>query len=68
MSFQDFDQSLKCFLFLQSFFPAMTKIIGTLGSESRSVDIITRCLHAGMSGIIPLKPFTVCDLYSEVNK
>ncbi|XP_004496168.1 pyruvate kinase 1, cytosolic-like [Cicer arietinum] len=32
-----------------SFFPAMTKIIGTLGSESRSVDIITRCLHAGMS-------------------
>lgn len=35
----------------QSFFPAMTKIVGTLGPRSRSVDIISGCLKAGMSGI-----------------
>ncbi|KAG5239613.1 pyruvate kinase, cytosolic isozyme [Salix suchowensis] len=32
-----------------SFFPAMTKIIGTLGPKSRSVEIISNCLKAGMS-------------------
>ncbi|XP_028789696.1 pyruvate kinase 1, cytosolic [Neltuma alba] len=32
-----------------SFFPAMTKIVGTLGQKSRSVDTIARCLDAGMS-------------------
>ncbi|KAH7547796.1 hypothetical protein ACOSP7_032970 [Xanthoceras sorbifolium] len=32
-----------------SFFPAMTKIVGTLGSKSSSVEIISRCLNAGMS-------------------
>ncbi|GAB2276848.1 hypothetical protein Dimus_011560 [Dionaea muscipula] len=32
-----------------SFFPAMTKIVGTLGPKSRSVEIISRCLRAGMS-------------------
>ncbi|CAK9177230.1 unnamed protein product [Ilex paraguariensis] len=32
-----------------SFFPAMTKIVGTLGPRSRSVDVISRCLKAGMS-------------------
>ncbi|KAK7344864.1 hypothetical protein VNO77_15045 [Canavalia gladiata] len=32
-----------------SFFPAMTKIVGTLGPKSRSVDVISRCLEAGMS-------------------
>ncbi|GFZ10776.1 pyruvate kinase family protein [Actinidia rufa] len=32
-----------------SFFPAMTKIVGTLGSRSRSVDVISGCLTAGMS-------------------
>ncbi|KAI8539712.1 hypothetical protein RHMOL_Rhmol09G0204400 [Rhododendron molle] len=32
-----------------SFFPAMTKIVGTLGPKSRSVEIISRCLEAGMS-------------------
>lgn len=35
----------------QSFFPAMTKIVGTLGPKSRSVEVIARCLNAGMSGI-----------------
>lgn len=34
----------------QSFFPAMTKIVGTLGPKSRSVEIISHCLKAGMSG------------------
>jgi hypothetical protein len=34
----------------QSFFPAMTKIVGTLGPKSRSVDTISSCLKAGMSG------------------
>ncbi|WVY99021.1 hypothetical protein V8G54_031172 [Vigna mungo] len=34
---------------MQSFFPAMTKIVGTLGPKSRSVDIISRCLDSGMS-------------------
>ncbi|KAM7268658.1 hypothetical protein ACFE04_010824 [Oxalis oulophora] len=32
-----------------TFFPAMTKIVGTLGPKSRSVDIISGCLKAGMS-------------------
>ncbi|KAK1411796.1 hypothetical protein QVD17_32566 [Tagetes erecta] len=32
-----------------SFFPAMTKIVGTLGPRSRSVEIISGCLNAGMS-------------------
>ncbi|KAG2622982.1 pyruvate kinase 1, cytosolic-like [Panicum virgatum] len=32
-----------------SFFPAMTKIVGTLGPKSRSVDTISACLKAGMS-------------------
>ena len=32
-----------------SFFPAMTKIVGTLGPKSRSIDTISRCLDAGMS-------------------
>lgn len=39
-------------IFLQSFFPAMTKIVGTLGPKSRSVEIISRCLEAGMSGTV----------------
>ncbi|RRT66673.1 hypothetical protein B296_00015081 [Ensete ventricosum] len=33
-----------------SFFPAMTKIVGTLGPRSRSVEVISACLKAGMSG------------------
>ncbi|VFQ80269.1 unnamed protein product [Cuscuta campestris] len=32
-----------------SFYPAMTKIIGTLGTKSRSVDTISECLKSGMS-------------------
>ncbi|XP_059667505.1 pyruvate kinase 1, cytosolic [Cornus florida] len=32
-----------------SFFPAMTKIVGTLGPRSRSVEVISGCLKAGMS-------------------
>ncbi|KAL2229343.1 UNVERIFIED_CONTAM: Pyruvate kinase 1, cytosolic [Sesamum indicum] len=32
-----------------SFFPAMTKIVGTLGPRSRSVEVISACLKAGMS-------------------
>ncbi|XP_042002986.1 pyruvate kinase 2, cytosolic-like [Salvia splendens] len=32
-----------------SFFPAMTKIVGTLGPNSRSVEVISGCLKAGMS-------------------
>ncbi|CAN1357129.1 Pyruvate kinase 1, cytosolic, partial [Linum perenne] len=32
-----------------SFFPAMTKIVGTLGPTSRSVETISRCLNDGMS-------------------
>ncbi|KAL3520817.1 hypothetical protein ACH5RR_018966 [Cinchona calisaya] len=32
-----------------SFFPAMTKIVGTLGPKSRSVEIISGCLKTGMS-------------------
>ncbi|CAL5389347.1 unnamed protein product [Camellia sinensis] len=32
-----------------SFFPAMTKIVGTLGPRSRSVEVISACLQAGMS-------------------
>ncbi|XP_052730068.1 pyruvate kinase 1, cytosolic isoform X2 [Vigna angularis] len=32
-----------------SFFPAMTKIVGTLGPKSRSVETISNCLKAGMS-------------------
>ncbi|KAI3458887.1 hypothetical protein Pfo_015550 [Paulownia fortunei] len=32
-----------------NFFPAMTKIVGTLGQNSRSVEVISACLKAGMS-------------------
>ncbi|KAK2634169.1 hypothetical protein Ddye_028961 [Dipteronia dyeriana] len=32
-----------------SFFPAMTKIVGTLGPTSSSVETISACLNAGMS-------------------
>ncbi|KGN48226.1 pyruvate kinase 2, cytosolic [Cucumis sativus] len=32
-----------------SFFPTMTKIVGTLGPKSRSVQVISACLTAGMS-------------------
>ncbi|XP_050387713.1 pyruvate kinase 1, cytosolic-like [Argentina anserina] len=32
-----------------TFFPALTKIVGTLGPKSRSVEIISACLEAGMS-------------------
>ncbi|RZS12184.1 hypothetical protein BHM03_00043593 [Ensete ventricosum] len=32
----------------------MTKIVGTLGPKSRSVEVITACLKAGMSGKPPL--------------
>ncbi|XP_040372055.1 pyruvate kinase 1, cytosolic isoform X2 [Rosa chinensis] len=32
-----------------SFFPAMTKIVGTLGPKSRSAEVISSCLNAGMS-------------------
>lgn len=39
-----------CFLILQNFFPSMTKIVGTLGPKSRSVETISACLKAGMSG------------------
>lgn len=38
------------FLLMQNFFPAMTKIVGTLGPNSRSVEVISGCLNAGMSG------------------
>ncbi|PIN19359.1 Pyruvate kinase [Handroanthus impetiginosus] len=32
-----------------NFFPALTKIVGTLGPKSRSVETISGCLEAGMS-------------------
>ncbi|KAM2264055.1 pyruvate kinase 1, cytosolic-like [Malus sylvestris] len=32
-----------------TFFPAMTRIVGTLGPKSRSVEAISGCLKAGMS-------------------
>ncbi|KZV38525.1 hypothetical protein F511_40274 [Dorcoceras hygrometricum] len=32
-----------------SFFPALAKIVGTLGPRSRSVEVISDCLKAGMS-------------------
>ncbi|CAA0830415.1 Pyruvate kinase family protein [Striga hermonthica] len=32
-----------------NFFPAMTKIVGTLGPRSRSPEVISACLGAGMS-------------------
>ncbi|XP_068329377.1 pyruvate kinase 1, cytosolic-like [Pyrus communis] len=32
-----------------TFFPAMTRIVGTLGPKSRSVETISGCLKAGMS-------------------
>ncbi|KAI3512174.1 hypothetical protein L1887_19408 [Cichorium endivia] len=32
-----------------NFFSAMTKIVGTLGPRSRSVEVISGCLNAGMS-------------------
>ena len=43
---------------VQSFFPAMTKIVGTLGPRSRSVELISGCLKAGMSGILIIVIFS----------
>lgn len=37
-------------IWLQNFFPAMAKIVGTLGPRSRSVEVISSCLKAGLSG------------------
>ncbi|KAH0714307.1 hypothetical protein KY284_007212 [Solanum tuberosum] len=34
-----------------TFFPAMMKIVGTLGPKSRSVEIISSCLELGMPGM-----------------
>ncbi|KAJ7976039.1 Pyruvate kinase family protein [Quillaja saponaria] len=42
-----------------SFFPAMTKIVGTLGPKSRSVEVISGCLMAGMS--VARFDFSWCD-------
>ncbi|KAG5574833.1 hypothetical protein H5410_054967 [Solanum commersonii] len=45
-----------------TFFPAMTKIVGTLGPKSRSVEIISSCLESGMSG----KPGVLTSHYVQV--
>jgi pyruvate kinase len=42
-----------------SFFPALTKIVGTLGPKSRSVEVIAGCLKAGMS--VARFDFSWCD-------
>ncbi|CAN8316686.1 unnamed protein product [Cochlearia groenlandica] len=42
-----------------SFFPALTKIVGTLGPKSRSVEVISGCLKAGMS--VARFDFSWCD-------
>lgn len=36
---------------LQKVFPSLTKIVGTLGPNSHSVQVIEECLTAGMSGL-----------------
>ncbi|XP_031499359.1 pyruvate kinase 2, cytosolic-like isoform X1 [Nymphaea colorata] len=33
----------------QCFFPSLTKIVGTLGPKTRSIEVIEECLKAGMS-------------------
>lgn len=35
----------------------MTKIVGTLGPKSRSVEVISGCLNAGMSGNIVISAY-----------
>ncbi|KVH54667.1 Pyruvate kinase [Cynara cardunculus var. scolymus] len=45
-----------------SFFPAMTKIVGTLGPRSRSVDVISGCLKAGMSDTCSFGDLIVVDV------
>ena len=35
---------------VQKVFPSLTKIVGTLGPKSHSVEVIQECLTAGMSG------------------
>lgn len=44
------DLDLIDFVLLKTFFPAMTKIVGTLGPRSQSVEVISSLLKAGMSG------------------
>ncbi|KAL9319126.1 hypothetical protein ACSQ67_015643 [Phaseolus vulgaris] len=44
-----------------SFFPAMTKIVGTLGPKSRSVDVISQCLEAGMSASLAFLLSVIVD-------
>ncbi|KAL4018606.1 hypothetical protein IC575_022206 [Cucumis melo] len=43
--------SFNCCILFSSFFPTRTKIVGTLGPNSRSVQVISACLTAGMSGM-----------------
>lgn len=42
--------TLTCAL-VQKVFPSLTKIVGTLGPNSHSVEVIEECLTAGMSGL-----------------
>ena len=53
-------------IFLQSFFPAMTKIVGTLGPRSRSVGVISGCITAGMCGIKHFS-FFLCLIAEKMN-
>ncbi|KAL0662624.1 hypothetical protein Bca4012_099461 [Brassica carinata] len=45
-----------------SFFPALTKIVGTLGPKSRSVETLSGCLKSGMSGTLLTYFSPVCLL------
>ena len=55
----------KYVLRFQNFFPAMTKIVGTLGPKSRSVEVISACLKAGMSGMCHCL-FLLLHCYSNI--
>lgn len=50
---------------VQSFFPAMTKIVGTLGPKSRTVEVISSCLKAGMSGTYDYCKYIIHNILSS---
>ena len=45
----------------------MTKIIGTLGPKSRSVEVIEACLTAGMSGRTLGPRFSLVEIKKEIS-
>jgi hypothetical protein len=52
---------------VQKVFPSLTKIVGTLGPKSHSVEVIQECLTAGMSGLSSTSLLVSSFIWNEIN-